>query len=152
MKGRVARFVHLAMSDLLLRIARRLRPASPLRLRRSGWILAIASLVAACSSEGDYYSRCDSTSDCNSNLACYTVAFEVGRDGTMCSDSCVDDNDCPFGGACYELIGDPIEGQRICYDRCIAARNDCAIGFECRPTLDEADNPTGDAICLPTGR
>ena len=105
------------------------------------------ALLAACSNAGDYYSSCEAASDCDDDLACYTVAYEPGADGAMCSGECLDDRDCPGGGACYELVGDPMVGQRVCYDRCLD--NPCPIRFFCADTLDEAGAPTGDAICLP---
>jgi len=114
-------------------------------------LLFFAALaLAACTNSGvgDYYDRCDGSSDCDPDLQCFTVAFEPGADGAMCTGECVDDRDCPGNGACYELVGDPMVGQRVCYERCRFIE-DCPSRFTCADTLDEDGNPTGDAICLP---
>lgn len=108
--------------------------------------------AGGCTVSRGFYDPCDSPSDCGGGTECYTIAFEVGRDGQMCTDACEINADCPFGGVCFELVGDPSEGQRVCYERCRDAL-DCPVDFLCADAVRE--NPvTGedeviDRICLP---
>ena len=111
--------------------------------------LAFFALLAlgACSSAGEHYTLCDDGSDCDSGLTCYTVAYEEGADGQMCSGTCATDFDCPGNGACYELVGDPMVGQRVCYERCFDDY-DCPLHFACIPTVNDDTGET-DAVCMP---
>jgi len=85
------------------------------------------------------YDTCGRDRDCARPAdGCYDVGFS-----DMCSLPCVDDRDCPRGGACYEAETGP--RFRICYERCINDL-DCPVGFFCTPTVG---GRRGDAICIP---
>lgn len=120
---------------------------------RSFHVLIAAALctAGACSvevSDGPFlevYEPCGATSQClQPSDSCYTITVDYGTDvvsDTMCSLSCIDDLDCPFGGACYQLQS----GPPICYQRC-SFDGDCPPGFAC---LDTVGGASFDAICLP---
>ncbi len=99
-----------------------------------------------CSPTDGWYEDCDSSSACVGSTVCVRVAFEEGRTGRMCSAQCERHADCPFGGACYELVGDPQPGLRYCYARCVDEL-DCAPGFTCADA--QMGDTTVDGICLP---
>lgn len=108
---------------------------------------AFSLLAFGCFTNDDragIYESCGDDS-CQSGLTCYTVAFEVGRDGAMCTDNCETDADCPFGGACFGLVGDPVE-QRVCFERC-DFDDDCPRNFLCANA--EYMGEVVDGICLP---
>ncbi len=112
--------------------------------------LALLAGLAGCTTEdrdSEIYEGCESKSECSSEAdECYTVAFEVGRDGAMCSKECTTDGDCPRGGKCYELVGD-VRLTRICYERC-NTEADCDGGFICADAVNDDDVVEGH-ICLP---
>lgn len=90
------------------------------------------------------YEPCFDSYDCAAPAdACYEVTVDHGShvvtDGT-CSLQCIDDLDCPYGGACYSVQGQAF----ICYQRCLYD-SDCPLGFACIDTVGGA----ADAICLP---
>jgi hypothetical protein len=92
------------------------------------------------------YETCGSANDCEGRADdCFTVAWEAGRDGTMCSLYCSEFSDCPGNSACYELIGDP-SGDRVCFARC-ASDLDCPSDYQCVDA--EMDGAIVDSICLP---
>jgi hypothetical protein len=113
--------------------------------------LILAATAGACTvsvEDGPYletYEPCGSTSQCLSTTdSCYTITVDYGSDivsDGMCSRSCGNDGDCPFGGACYTVQS----GPPICYARC-AFDEDCPPGYAC---LDTVGGWRGDAICLP---
>ncbi len=109
-----------------------------------------ALFVIACGGDDDVgtanlYESCD-TRSCDSLAdACYTVAFEDDRDGTMCSRECDTSADCSGDAACFALYGDPSDKQ-VCFERCLEDR-DCASGFFCADA--ERDGVVVDSICLP---
>jgi len=91
----------------------------------------------------DTYEPCARSSQCLPEDDCFEITVDSGSrvvtDG-MCTHGCLDDLDCPYGGACYDL-GDGF----LCYDRC-RDDFDCPPGFGC---LDTVGGAPGDAICLP---
>jgi hypothetical protein len=119
--------------------------------RRPIYLLPAAILLlSGCIVDGkDYrafYESCGSTSDCVGGAdACFTVDWIDGR-GTMCSMYCDVHEDCPGWSSCWELVGDPTAGQRVCYARC-DTDFDCYPGFICVDALS-GSTPV-DAICMP---
>ena len=111
-------------------------------------LAALFSVLAmGCFSNDDrvgIYESCASD-PCQAGLTCYTVAFEAGRTGSMCTDQCEVTADCPFGGACFGLVGDPVE-QRVCFERC-DVDFDCPRNFICANA--EYMGEIIDGICLP---
>ncbi|HJK93233.1 MAG TPA: hypothetical protein RMH85_33180 [Polyangiaceae bacterium LLY-WYZ-15_(1-7)] len=118
-------------------------------MRRHLFAFALFALapLAGCFGDDDagYYQSCADGEQCLSDTTCFTVAFERDRDGAMCTANCETDADCPFGGACFGLVGDPVE-QRVCFERCRDDR-DCPPEFLCANA--ERDGEIVDAICLP---
>jgi hypothetical protein len=126
------------------------------------WLLPLAVLVAfiagchgdrtstrSCADRGDcvaLYESCASVDQCSVEAdECFTVAWEVGRDGTMCSAYCTVHEDCPGNSACYELVGDP-SMERVCFKRC-DTNLDCPSDHQCVDA--EMGGGIVDAICLP---
>jgi hypothetical protein len=110
--------------------------------------LALAlAFTAGC--QGDrlpLYESCGSVDDCDDQADdCFTVAWEAGRDGTMCTAYCAEHADCPGVSACYELVGDP-SMRRVCYQRCDSDL-DCPSDHQC--VNAEMGGGIVDAICLP---
>ncbi len=120
-------------------------------------VLAAFSL-SACGGDDDsgghptpLYAACATTTECGAPAdTCITIAWEPGRDGAMCSLYCdnagVASPDCPSGGSCWELVGDPVPGTRICYESC-TSDTDCPLDFTCANA--EMDGTIVDHICLP---
>src|SRR5690349_16271768 len=77
---------------------------------------------------------------------CFLVDIGDGRADSQCSHTCSTDVDCPGGGACYSLFGDP-SGATICYQRCSSDFDCFNGGFVCT-TATMGGVPT-DAICIP---
>ncbi|MEM6960040.1 MAG: hypothetical protein AAF411_22620 [Myxococcota bacterium] len=115
-------------------------------------VLLCLTFALACSSDAGFYEACSASETCTGDATCTVVAFEVGRTGAMCTAECVVDEDCPRAGSCFELVGDPVEGKRVCYQPCLDDF-DCDPGFTCADaTMTDPD--TGqvrvvDQICLP---
>ena len=109
--------------------------------------LAVAFTAAGC--QGDkvpLYESCVTADDCDSPAdACFTVAWEPGRDGAMCSIYCSEHADCPGNSSCYELIGGPTT-DRVCYRRCDTDM-DCPSDHQC--VNADMGGTVVDAICLP---
>ncbi len=117
--------------------------------------LALFSLVvlgSACDSGpfAGFYESCSESPDCFDNATCYTVAWEEGRNGTMCSDACEVDADCPTApgveASCFELLGGPPGAGKTCYQSC-TFETDCALGFTCVDA--ERDGLVVGSICVP---
>jgi hypothetical protein len=113
--------------------------------------LLVASLVLpfvlACQGSGiPLYETCGTADDCEDAADdCFTVAWEAGRDGTMCSLYCSEHADCPGNSSCYELVGDP-SMRRVCFRRCDTDL-DCPADYQC--VNAEEGGAVVDAICLP---
>jgi hypothetical protein len=124
-------------------------------------LLLLAAIVTATACGGDddgtlapLYASCTSVAQCAMPAdSCITIAWEPGRDGAMCSLYCdavgVGSPDCPGGGSCWELVGDPVPGTRICYDRCDPDVGCPRPGFTCANA--EMEGMVVDYICLPCG-
>jgi hypothetical protein len=112
------------------------------------FLLVALPLAVACQGSGiPLYETCGTGADCEDAADdCYTVAWEDGRDGTMCSLSCADHSDCPGNSACYELVGDP-SMRRVCFRRC-EVNGDCPSDYQC--VNAEEGGVVVDAICLPS--
>lgn len=118
--------------------------------------LAALGSLAGCSADGaDFYESCAAASECSGAVEdCYEVAWIDGEAaphrGGMCSQHCAVTAECPdlgrMGSACWELDGDPMVGQRICYQRC-ANNLDCDVGFLCADAV--IGGAVVDSICLP---
>ncbi len=108
----------------------------------------VFGLASGCSNGADkgFYELC-SDGECMGGTSCDTIAWERGRDGAMCTADCESDADCPFGGACFGLVGDPVD-QKVCFARCDVDR-DCAGGggYVCADAELEGSVVAG--ICLP---
>src|SRR5687768_9640790 len=79
------------------------------------------------------YEPCYDSFDCGVPAdACFEIAIDHGShvavDG-MCTLSCFDDRDCPFGGGCFAVQGQ----DYLCYQRCYVDV-DCPLGFSCIDT------------------
>ncbi|MBW2464760.1 MAG: hypothetical protein JRH11_24135 [Deltaproteobacteria bacterium] len=110
-------------------------------------VFFLAFLGAGCETGMPLYESCVTVDDCNDDADnCFTVAWEVGRSGAMCSSYCSEHADCPGNSSCWELVGDPTEDQRVCYLRC-ETDLDCGAGFQCVDA--EMGGAIVDAICLP---
>ncbi len=102
--------------------------------------------VLACQGSGvPLYESCSADPCDDAADECFTVAWEVGRDGTMCSLYCSEHSDCPGNSSCYELVGDP-RMERVCFQRC-DSELDCPADFQC--VNAEMGGGVVDAICLP---
>lgn len=106
------------------------------------WLL----ILGACAST-PMYAPCDESRDCEGPAdRCYRLRFTrtdgTEGDGTLCSKRCDADADCPGGGTCLALAGDP-EGTFICFEPC--AGDVCYEGHACTAV----DGASTDAICLP---
>lgn len=94
----------------------------------------------------DLYEACVRTSDCYREAdGCFLVALDAVRKDRMCSRYCEVDADCPGGGACFALEGDPSDA-RICFARC-RRDADCELGFVCAVALE--GQTAVDDICVP---
>jgi len=91
------------------------------------------------------YEPCSSSWQCEFPAdGCYSLMVDYGRrivTDRMCTLECQDDFDCPWGGACYQVMS----GPPICYQRC-DVDYDCPPGFAC---IDTVGGRPLDAICLP---
>lgn len=109
--------------------------------------LFVLGLFVGCASDDDvgrdFYELCSRTPQCMAGTECNTIAWEEGRDGAMCTAGCESDADCPYGGLCFGLVGDPVD-QRVCFERCDLT---CAPGFVCADA--EMDGMVVAGICLP---
>lgn len=123
-------------------------------MRRFHWFLAALALplfasgcivVSDDAPRLDWYDVCGYDSDCPlSSDGCFDVTVDYGSvviTDAICTGYCRADYDCPFGGACLSLSGEPA----ICYQRC-DRDYDCAPGFAC---LQTDDGTFLDYICLP---
>ena len=109
-------------------------------------VLALSFAVGCQGSGLPLYESCGSAADCDDDADdCFTVAWEVGRTGTMCSAYCSVHADCVGNSACYELVGDP-RMERVCFKRCDSDL-DCPADAQCVDA--EMDGGIVDAICLP---
>jgi hypothetical protein len=112
---------------------------------------ALFAALSGCNggSGADFYESCAAEGDCIEAAGCFEIAWGTGRGG-MCTEECAVSDDCPdlgrMGSSCWELDGDPMVGQRVCYQRCASAA-DCATGFLCADA--EIDGTIVDSICLP---
>jgi hypothetical protein len=112
-------------------------------------LAAVVALAAGCGSGAPPYAACTDDLDCPApSDACYRLRFTrsdgAEADGRLCSAACVGDEDCPLGGACVALEGDPA-GTFFCAQRC-AVSADCYAGFAC--TAVEGAERTMQ-LCLP---
>ena len=110
---------------------------------------ALALLLAACGAGAPPYAECVDELDCPApSDACYELRFTrsdgTEAEGRMCSLACASDADCPEGGACVALAGDP-SSTFFCAQRCEASA-DCYAGFACT-AVDGADRSM--RLCLP---
>lgn len=91
------------------------------------------------------YDPCFSTSECDAySDACWEITIDYGDaivTDAMCSVSCIDDLDCPYGGYCLSIGGE----RPICYQPCYDDF-DCAHGFSC---IDTVSALSIDPVCLP---
>jgi len=131
----------------------RLGVPSDRSVRRPGasglWLLRgllLASGLTACAS-APMYAPCDESRDCESPAdRCYRLRFArsdgTEGDGTLCSKRCAADDDCPGGGRCLALAGDPAR-TFLCFEPC---RSDtCYVGHACTAIV----GAEADAVCLP---
>ena len=109
---------------------------------------ALALVLLGCGSGAPPYAECVDDLDCGEpSDACYEV--RLGRtDGTeatgaFCSATCASDAECPEGGACIALAGDPT-GTFFCADRCVTAA-DCYAPFACTTI----EGVAAMQVCLP---
>ena len=104
--------------------------------------------LAGCEGSGvPLYQSCTGAADCNATADdCFTVAWQVGRVGTMCSLYCTEHSDCPGNSSCYELVGDPTM-RMVCFSRC-DSNLDCPSDYECVDA--EMGGGVIDSICLPS--
>lgn len=118
-------------------------------MRPSLWAALAATLLAgACTGGIPVYSPCDDGSDCEAPATgCYEllISRSDGSEaaGTFCSRDCETDADCPSGGTCLALAGDP-EARFLCMALCTEAAH-CYDGLRCTPV----DGVSGADICLP---
>ena len=114
---------------------------------RRGFLLAL--FAAACSGGNvPPYAECSSNGDCaGPSDGCYEVLYTrddgTAAGGPFCTLQCAGDEDCPDGGTCLALVGDP-ERRFICFDRC-ADSADCFSGLTCTMTAGGTATPA----CLP---
>jgi len=115
-----------------------------------GLLVAAALMVAAgCGANAPTYAGCGDDLDCGrAEDRCTRVLFTrsdgTEGDGALCTPACASDADCPEGGACVALEGDPTE-TFFCASRC-AASADCYAGFACTE-VEGADRTM--RLCLP---
>jgi hypothetical protein len=118
-------------------------------VRAPALAIAALALAAGCGSGAPPYAACVDELDCPApSDACYRLRFTrsdgAEADGRLCSLTCASDEDCPEGGACVALEGDP-ENTYFCAQRC-GASADCYAGFAC--TMVEGADRTMQ-LCLP---
>lgn len=78
---------------------------------------------------------------------CYRYASTASSSDSFCTAECVTDAECPFGGYCFEIDGDP-NMTRACFAAC-SNDFDCEDGWLCTEAIDaDTGMPRGN-ICLP---
>lgn len=110
--------------------------------------LALALLLAGCGTSSPPYAACVDDLDCPApSDACYRLRFTrsdgTEADGRMCSAGCATDADCPEGGVCLALEGDPGE-TFFCAQRCEVSAH-CYAGLAC--TMVDGERTM--QVCLP---
>jgi hypothetical protein len=96
--------------------------------------LAFAFALSGCSPAAPPYAVCGDGLECEApSDACYRVTL-TRSDGTVgearvCSLACTSDDECPDGGACLALEGDPTQ-TFFCVERC-ATSSECYAGLAC---------------------
>ncbi|HJL17000.1 MAG TPA: hypothetical protein RMH99_15150 [Sandaracinaceae bacterium LLY-WYZ-13_1] len=112
-------------------------------------VLAGALALTGCGAGAPTYAACTDDLDCSEpSDACYRLRFTrtdgTEADGRLCSLGCASDADCPEGGACVALDGDP-EARFFCAARCETS-TDCYAGFACT-RVEGADRTM--QLCFP---
>lgn len=112
-------------------------------------VLLAGLLLTACGSGAPPYAECVDDLDCDApSMACYAVRLTRSDgsegDGAFCSADCTSDADCPEGGVCLSLEGDP-SGRFFCVDRCTGS-GDCYAPFVCTAVEGDASSMQ---VCLP---
>ncbi len=108
--------------------------------------LLFALALGACAS-APMYAPCDDSRDCDEPAdRCYRLRFTrsdgTDGDGTLCSKRCDADEDCPGGGTCLALAGDP-DANFLCFEAC--GGDTCFAGHVCTAV----DGAMTAAVCLP---
>jgi len=116
-----------------------------------GWCFALGLAALGCGgADRVVYQTCEETGECLAPAdACWAVEFlrvdDTRGSGAFCSLSCQTNADCPAGGVCMALAGDPNETY-LCYAVC-GAEQQCPAGLLCTPL--EGDGVGSDDACLP---
>lgn len=110
------------------------------------WLALLVGPMTGCGAGAPPYAECVDDLDCPNT--CYRLLF-TRSDGTeatgqFCSNACEGDADCPEGGACIGLEGDPADSL-FCVARCETSA-DCYVGLACTQLEGAAEL---ERACLP---
>jgi hypothetical protein len=111
--------------------------------------LGLALSSGGCTGGLPAYAPCEDGRGCDDPAqACYELRLTRSdgseATGRLCSQRCASDADCPEGGACLSLEGDP-EGRLLCLARCEGPEG-CYQGLRCTEVTGASATM---AACLP---